>query len=213
MSGSYWDKYTNKRVSRRRALQAAGVAGAGASAIWLVGCGGGDDDDPTPSGSPSSEETPGAAGAPVRGGTYRVGSTADFDTFDPYIGIAASVGYFPRLYNVLVNFSAQDSDFRFDDLSSSFEQPDDTTYNFTIRPGVKVGPNPLGVPERDLTAEDVQISYERIKTLPQSNAFGFIGQWMETNLANPDGTYTFKTPKPYFFWRNRIGSGINTIVP
>ena len=44
-----------------------------------------------------------------------------------------------------------------------------------IRPGVKVGPNSLGVPERDMTAEDVQISYERIKTLPQSNAFGFIG--------------------------------------
>jgi peptide/nickel transport system substrate-binding protein len=213
MAGSYWDKYTQRRISRRRALQAAGAAGTGAAAIWIVGCGGDDGDDGE---TPPAGTTPGTTtepGTPVRGGTYRVGSTADFDTFDPYIGIAASVGYFPRLYNVLVNFSAQDSDFRFDDLSTSFEQPDDVTYNFTIRPGVKVGPNSLGVPERDLTAEDVQIAYERIKTLPASNAFAFIGQWMETNQANPDGTYTFKTPRPYFFWRNRIGSSINTIVP
>jgi ABC-type transport system substrate-binding protein len=213
MAGSYWDKFTKQRITRRRALQSAGAAGVGAGAIWLVGCGGGDDgDDETPTNGGTPQATA-AAGEPVRGGTYRVGSTADFDTFDPYIGIAASVGYFPRLYNVLVNFSAQDSSFRFDDLSTSFEQPDDVTYNFTIRPGVKVGPNPLGVPERDLTAEDVQISYERIKTLPASNAYAFIGQWMETNQANPDGTYTFKTPRPYFFWRNRIGSAINTIVP
>ena len=214
MAGSYWDKYMHQRVSRRRALQGATALSAAGAAIWLVGCGG--DDDDGGDGTPSAGETPqgtATVGDPVRGGTYRVGSTADFDTFDPYIGIAASVAYFPRLYNVLVNYSAQDANFRFDDLSTSYEQPDDVTYNFTIRPGVKVGPNPLGVPERDLTAEDVQIAYERIKTLPASNAYAFIGQWMAANQANADGTYTFKTPKPYFFWRNRIGSPINTIVP
>jgi len=214
MAGSYWDKFMHQRLSRRRALQGATAMSAAAGAIWLVGCGG--DDDNGGNGTPGAGETPQGtqeAGSPVRGGTYRVGSTADFDTFDPYIGIAASVGYFPRLYNVLVNFSAQNTDFRFDDLSTGFEQPDDTTYVFTIRQGVKVGPNPLGIPERDLTAEDVQIAYERIRTLPQSNAYAFIGQWMAENTANPDGTYTFKTPRPYFFWRNRIGSPINTIVP
>jgi peptide/nickel transport system substrate-binding protein len=209
MAGSYWDKFTERRISRRRALQGIGVAGASASAIWLVGCGGGDDDD-EPSGTPGTGD--GNGDKPRPGGRYQVGSTADFDTFDPYIGIAASVAYFPRLYNVLVNFSALDSSFRFDDLSSQFEQPDDTTYVFTIRPGVKVSPNALGVPERDLTAEDIVASYERIKTLPQSNAYGFIGQWLTEQTANPDGTYTLKTKSPYAYFRNRIGSGINTIV-
>jgi peptide/nickel transport system substrate-binding protein len=212
MAGSsYWDKFTQQRITRRRALQSAGVAGAAAGAIWLVGCGGGDDD---------GEETPGAggetaeAGTPVRGGRYQVGSTADFDTFDPYIGIAASVGYFPRLYNSLANFSALDSTFRFDDLSTGYENPDDVTYVFAIRPGVKVGPNTLGVPERDLNAQDVVTSYERIKSLPQSNAYAFIGQWLTGQEASADGmTYTGTLKGPYAFFRNRIGSAINMIAP
>ena len=122
MAGSFWDKYTTRRMTRRRMIQSSGMAAAAAGAVWVVGCGGDDDDggDGTPS-SGSGTET--AVGSPVRGGRYSVGSTADFDTFDPYIGIAASVGYFPRLYNVLANFSALDSSFRFDDLSTGYEHP------------------------------------------------------------------------------------------
>ena len=42
----YWDKFTQGRVSRRRAMQmAALISGASAGAIAVVGCGGGDDDD------------------------------------------------------------------------------------------------------------------------------------------------------------------------
>src|SRR5690242_8588855 len=113
MGASYWDKITAQRVSRRRVLQSAGVASAAAGAVWLVGCGGG-----SSTKTPSAGGTAGAAatqpkGTPKTGGRYRIASTADFDTFDPYRGIAASVGYFPRLYNVLVNFSALDSTFRF----------------------------------------------------------------------------------------------------
>lgn len=216
MAGSYWDRFTAQRISRRRALQSAGVAGTAAGAFWLVGCGGGDDDEPASGETPGAGETPGGgeAGTPKRGGRYQVGSTADFDTFDPYIGIAASVGYFPRLYNVLANFSALDSSFRFDDLSTGYEQPDENTYNFAIRQGVKVGPNNLGVPEEDLDASDVIESYERIKSLPASNAFAFIGKWLESQEASADNlTYTLKTPSPYAFFRNRIGSPINTVVP
>jgi len=213
MAGSsYWDKFTKQRITRRRALQSAGVAGAAAGAIWIVGCGGGDDEEPT--GTPGAGNGDGEEGTPRAGGRYQVGSTADFDTFDPYIGIAASVGYFPRLYNVLANFSALDSSFRFDDLSTGYEQPDDVTYVFAIRPGVKVGPNPLGVPERDLNAQDIVTSYERIKSLPQSNAYAFIGQWLTAQEASADGmTYTATMKGPYAFFRNRIGSPINMIAP
>lgn len=217
MAGSYWDKITTQRVSRRRVLQTTGVAGAAAGAVWLVGCGGSSSTDKTPSGATpgaTAQPTKAVVGTPKRGGRYQIGSRADFDTFDPYIGIAASVGYFPRLYNVLVNFSALDAKFRFDDLSTGFEQPDAQTYVFKIRPGVKVGPNQLGVPERDLDASDVVTSYERIKSLPQSNAFAFIGKWLESQTASADGgSYTLKTPKPYAFFRDRIGSPLNTIVP
>lgn len=213
MAGSFWDKYTGQRMSRRRMLQTTGAVGAAAGAIALVGCGGGDDNG---DGTPSSGNTPGngETGTPVRGGRYGVGSTADFDTFDPYIAIAASVGYFPRLYNVLVNFSSLDSSFRFDDLSTGYEQPDETKYVFALRPGVKVGPNKLNVPERDLVASDIVTSYDRIKTLPQSNAFAFIGQWVTQQEASADDmTYTMTMKGPYGYFRPRIGSAINTIVP
>jgi peptide/nickel transport system substrate-binding protein len=214
MAGSYWDKFTTGRISRRRMLQTTGVAGAAAGAVWLVGCGGGNDDNKTPaSGTSTTGGATQEAGTPVRGGRYSVGSTADFDTFDPYIGIAASVGYFPRLYNVLANFSALDQDFRFDDLSTGYEHPDDVTYNFPIRPGVKVGPNQLGVPERDLVASDVVTSYDRIKTLPQSNAIGFIQKIVGQKASTDDKTYSLTMDGPYAYFRNRIGSGINTVVP
>jgi ABC-type transport system substrate-binding protein len=196
-------------------LQASGMTAAAAGAVWVVGCGGDDNGD----GTPSPGDTPGAeptqeVGVPVRGGRYSVGSTADFDTFHPYIAIAASVGYFPRLYNVLANFSALDSSFRFDDLSTGYEHPNDNDYIFSIRPGVKVSPNSLGVPERDLVASDVVASYDKVVALPQSNAYGFLGQWLDSHTASADDkTYTFVAKGPYAYFRNRIGSGINTIVP
>ena len=124
------------------------------------------------------------------------------------------MAYFPRLYNVLVNFSAQDDKFRFDDLSTGYEQPDAKTYVFKIRPGVKVSPNALGVPERALDASDIIESYKRIISLPQSNAFAFIGKELDTQVASADNaTYTMNMKRPYAFFRNRIGSAINTVVP
>ncbi len=194
-------------------LQTTGVAGAVVGAAWMVGCGSDDKGDEGGK-TPDATGTEAPVGKPIAGGRYSIGSTADFDTFDPYIAISASVGYFPRLYNVLANFSALDSSFRFDDLSTGYEHPDDFTYNFAIRDGVKVGPNQLGVPERALVASDVVTSYERVKSLPQSNAYGFIGKFLEEQSASADDkTYTMKLNSKYAYFRNRIGSGINTIVP
>src|SRR5438270_13286838 len=37
---------------------------------------------------------------------------------------------------------------------------------------------------------------------------------MDSQTTSPDNkTYTFKTPKPYAYFQNRIGSPINTVVP
>jgi peptide/nickel transport system substrate-binding protein len=215
MAGSFWDKYTSRRITRRRMLQTTGIAGAAGAAILVAGCGSGNGDKTPTGGTPGTTVTPTeAAGTPKYGGRYAVGSTADFDTFDPYVAIAASVGYFPRLYNVLVNFSSLDSSFRFDDLSTGYEHPDDNKYIFSIRPGVKVSPNPLGVSEHDLDASDVVRSYEYVKEVPKSNAFAFIGKWLASQEASADNTtYTFNATGPYAFFRDRIGSAINTIAP
>ena len=44
MTSSYWSKFTNRRIGRRRALIGAG--GAAAAAAFLAACGGDDDDEP-----------------------------------------------------------------------------------------------------------------------------------------------------------------------
>ncbi len=141
----YWDKVTEKRISRRRALQGAGAAGVAAGAVWLVGCGGSDDDKGTSATKPSGTAT-GGGGAkggvvneknpPVAGGRYLVSNAANFDTFDPHLGIASSTAYFPRVYNVLVNQSATNPEFFFFDLAEKYENPDNLTWVFTLRNGV-----------------------------------------------------------------------------
>lgn len=217
MAGSYWDKYALRRISRRRMLQSAGVAGAAAGAVWVVGCGSSDNNNTsTPTGG--NGETPGATsepqGTPVRGGRYQIGTEVDFDTFDPHLSIAGGVAYFPRLYNALMVQSPVKTDFVFNDMAESLEQPDDTTYVFKLRPGVKIAQNQLGVPERDMDANDVVASFQRIKDLPQSNAYAFVGQWVDSVTPSDDGqTVTIKTPKPYGYFMLRIGSAINLIAP
>ncbi len=224
MAGSYWDRMTAQRVSRRRVLQSAGVAGAAASAVWLVGCGKSSSGTTTPaatSGGATPAPTKAAgltylnnSGTPKAGGTYTIGTSVDFDTFDPHISIAGGVTYFPRLYNAVINRSPVDTSFRFDDLADKLEQPDAQTYVFTMRSGVKVGPNALGVPERDMDANDIKATFDRIKNLKQSNAYAFVGPWIESVDASTDGkTCTIKTPKPYGYFFFRIGSPINLIVP
>ncbi|MHB8514005.1 MAG: ABC transporter substrate-binding protein [Dehalococcoidia bacterium] len=224
MAGSYWDRMTAQRVSRRRVLQSAGVAGAAASAVWLVGCGKSSSGTTTPAAT-SGGATPAptraagltylnSGGTPKAGGTYTIGTSVDFDTFDPHISIAGGVAYFPRLYNAVINRSPVDTSFHFDDLADKLEQPDAQTYVFTMRSGVKVGPNQLGVPERDMDANDIKATFDRIKNLKKSNAYAFVGPWIESVDASTDAkTCTIKTPKPYGYFFFRIGSPINLIVP
>ncbi|HYM15364.1 MAG TPA: ABC transporter substrate-binding protein [Dehalococcoidia bacterium] len=222
MAGSYWDKVASQRVSRRRVLQGASVASAAAGAVWLVGCGSSTSTNtstpgvaPSPAGTPSASSqilNPGTT--PKPGGTYNIGTSVDFDTFDPHISIAGGVTYFPKLYNAVINRSPRDTSFRFDDLASKLEQPDPTTYVFTMRDNVMIGPNQLGVPERPMDGNDVKASFDRIKNLPQSNAYAFVGEWIQSVDVSADAkTVTIKTPKPYGYFFLRIGSAINLIVP
>ena len=57
MADSYWERITTQRVSRRRVLQTTGLAGAAASAVWLVGCGSGGGTKTPTGGTPSTGKT------------------------------------------------------------------------------------------------------------------------------------------------------------
>jgi ABC-type transport system substrate-binding protein len=226
MSGSYWDKYTNRRVSRRRALQAASVAGAGAGAIWLVGCGSDDDDEPSGNNTPTTggspepttdgEPPPGATvlneqNPPVAGGRLVLSTAADFGTWDAHVSVAAAANFFPQLYNLLVNQSSIDPETLYFDLAEKYENPDDRTWNFTIRKDVMVGPNSLGIEERALTAEDVVASYNRMITDPAASN-GPIKIYVDTINANGD-IFELKTKNPYAYLLYRTGIFVATVPP
>ncbi len=203
-TSSYWQKIQRQRLSRRKMLA---VTGGSAAGLAIAAACGGDGDAPAPTSDVNG-------GTPAAGGRLQVGTDLIIDTLDPHTSIAGGPTYFPRIYNVLMAQSSVDTAFRFDDLAETLEQPDDTTWIFGIRPGVKIAPNEMGVPERDMDAIDAYESFERIRNLDQANAAIFVNQWFDSHEASADGsTYTVRTPAPYAWFLYRIGLFINTIPP
>jgi peptide/nickel transport system substrate-binding protein len=96
-----------------------------------------------------------AQGAPKRGGTLTIGADADPIGFDPVTLTAfSSYDFTALLYTGLLRWSA---DMKPEpDLATSFEQPNDTTYIFKLRTGVKFH---NGQP---FEAADVKHTFERI---------------------------------------------------
>lgn len=203
MGSSYWDALSRQRIARRRVLRATGVGAAAAAGAWAFGCTGDDEN-----GAPS----PTQGGTPRMGGTYSVAINGAFDSFDPHLAVAVAVPFFPRIYNVLVNQSATQPDYFFFDLAESYENPDELTWRFKIRPGVRVGPNELGVPERDIDAQDVVATFDRIKAEPRSPNGAFAKQFVESTTAEDDSVIV-KTTQPYAWFLSRSGSFVNTIPP
>lgn len=192
----YWRKFQVQRISRRRLLGAAGVGVAGLTVA--AACAGG--------GEPAAGGTPAATGAgePVYGGRFQGARSAVFDTIDPHKSVA-SLTVFPDVYNVLLKQSAVDPDQVFLDLAMSFENPEPTEWIFTIRPGVAIPPNDLGVPERDMDAQDAYESFERIRGLPEATGCTFVCPWFESHEALDPQTYIIRTPTPYAWFLTQIG--------
>ncbi len=217
----YWDSIAARRVTRRRMIQVAGAAGTATGAMFLVGCtGGGSDDDESPQptatilagGDPRGPDYANPLDPPVAGGRLQAVAPAAFDSFDPHRGVGASVAVFPRVYNVLAQQSAQRPQFTVFDLAESVENPDEVTWRFRLRPGVRIGPNDLGVPERDLDGDDVVATFERIKSLPEAPNGAFVKEFV-ANVVATEGVVTITTTKAYAWLLNRVGNYVNAIPP
>ena len=217
-ASSFWDRYAKQRVTRRRLLQAAGAGSVAAGAIVLAGCTGAKDGGtattlPTAAIGPSNQPdilNPG--GPPRTGGRYVTANSANFGAWDPHTGIQVASAYFPRMYNLLLSQSPTKPDYTFLDLAQSFETPDELTYVFKLRPGVKVAPNNLGVPERDIDGQDVKTTFERLKTDAATNQYSFASTYIDTVSVEGD-TVTIKTTEPYAWFISRVSSSFNTIPP
>lgn len=93
--------------------------------------------------------------AQTAGGTLRIGADADPIGLDPTkLSAFSSFDFTALLYTGLLRWNA---DMEIEpDLATGYEQPDDTTYIFTLRQGVKFHNG------QDFTAEDVKYTFDRI---------------------------------------------------
>jgi peptide/nickel transport system substrate-binding protein len=204
---SYWQQFERQRITRRRMLA---VSGAGATGLVVVAaC--------KSKKTTTSGTTPGTtpSGTPKAGGRYLEATDTNIDTLDPHLSVAGGPGWLIRTYNTLINQSKTKPEYILNDLALTYETPapGGTDWIFHIRPGVKIAPNDLGIPERDMDAQDAFVAYERIKGLPAANACAFVCNQFAVHEATDPQTYKVSTPKPYAWFQLNLGTYYNTIPP
>jgi peptide/nickel transport system substrate-binding protein len=210
---NYWHRFQRERISRRRLLGAAGVGAAGLAVA--AACGGGDGDGeetPVAGETPTAGATP-VAGAPKRGGRYQGVTTVDWGTLDPVNSVGGFTGIVARIYNGLFDRSRTKTDVWFMDLAENMEQPDEETYLFSIRPGVKIGPNDLGIEERDMDAFDAKAWQDRVDQDETARLRSFAVPWLDSYEASDAANFTMKTKGPYTYFTFRIGPPGNGSIP
>ena len=207
-SSSYWDKFTYRRVSRRRALQMAALTGAAAGAIAIVGCGG-DDDDGGGDGTPSGGTTPPPdTGTPKPGGILR-GTVSLVLGKDPHKASSflthalASYSYsrLMRFKTVVGELDQNDWYTAVPELAT-VENPDPLTYTFTIKDEA-VWQNLPPVNGRAVTAEDVVYSFNRYQEISPNKANMAM---VESVTADSEKVVTFKLKEPFGLFLNRVAS-------
>src|SRR5262245_8127866 len=130
------------------------------------------------------------AQTPKRGGTVTI-RVWDPPHFDPYLIVAfkTQIVYsftHSRLLKHKAGPSVPPGSFALEgDLAESWSRPDETTYVFKLRKGVRWHPKPP-VNGRELTAEDVVYSLDRFRTLqanPQSYLLGAVDKVEATDRS------------------------------
>jgi|GEM_PF-958343 len=214
---SYWERIAQNRISRRRLLAGTGVGAAGL--IVAAACGGGSSkNNNTPAaGTPSGAGTSAAGSAPAAGpgksgGRYLGVNQGAWGTIDPIVSVGTATGIMPRFYNTLLSRSNVDPKFVFYDMAQSFEQPDEVTYIFHMRPGVKIAPNRLGIPERDMDAQDAVRYFDRIVAQPDAILRKFTVPYLDTYSATAD-TFTLKTKGAYAYTLSTLGRALGGCIP
>jgi len=185
------------RLSRRSFLGGA----LGAAGLAVAGCGGGEEEAGE---TPQAVET--GQGAPKRGGTIHLASLAPILSLDPHTteGVVPA----PTFYGYVVH--ATDWQGTVGDLAESWEIVDELNWIFKLGGGVHFQDIPP-VSGRELVAEDIVYSIDRLRSLP--GAFEQWKDWTDRHEAPDDRTYVYRTSKPYGYMLMTLGSPLSAIVP
>jgi peptide/nickel transport system substrate-binding protein len=213
----YWQKLAERRISRRRALAAGAAAGLGAVGVALGACG--SKEKVVGSSTAPNQGTPVASvltalpqGTPVPGGKVTIGWPVDPGSLDPQRS-ATSFQISPRIHNPLHAFNMATQEFM-PLVAEKLEQPDPDrlTYIWTLRKGARfhnVDPT-FG---REVNAEDVVYSFDRLKAGPTQSDRKLLTLRAEGYEAVDSGTFRLRTKIPFSPTLNQTGSVAYSILP
>ena len=188
-------------LSRRDVLKLGGIVAAAGAAGTVLDLGG---------------PAPVEAQTPKRGGIFRLRSHVPPVHFDPHQTIAFATMLalsfaYSRLVKVKAGPSVAPGTQPIEgDLAESWSQPNDTTYVFKLRKGVRWHPKPP-VNGRELTAEDVKYTYERFLTIKGNGNRGILEQ-IERIEAPDKYTVRFILKDPYAWFIDVLASTATWIV-
>lgn len=223
-SKGYWDSWTHLRLGRRNFLTGAvatGAALAGAGACTATPAA--PTEAPTavraaatsaPAAAVAATATP-AAPAPKYGGVATFATTGDTPTLDPHATsntLLLTVGpglVYSRLVLPTAGPERKGNEVLIaGDVASSWDQLDDLTYVFKLRPGVKFHNLPP-VNGRELTADDIVYSFNRQRSL-RTNA-SYLPDMAKLEAVDKL-TVKITTPKPDADFLRTLAAYPNVIV-
>jgi peptide/nickel transport system substrate-binding protein len=217
--GGYWQKRSHS-ISRRTFVRGTGLTALGLSGAALIGCGSDEDATATAtataSGGATTEATATAAETGIKsGGTYRTRITGDPATLDPYGSASFTTkGFASYVYSRLFKIDAQPNTNPYNqglvgDLAESAESEDGQHWTVKLRQGVKfqdIAP----VSGRDVTAEDVRYSWERLKAPESVNAVN-VEDIVSIEVVD-DQTLSFITAAPTAIFLEKLADANNLWV-
>ena len=201
-ASTYWQRFAQRRVSRRRVLTGA-TAALGTSALALAGCS-------TTEKAAPAQWTPSPLDTPRPGGKAIFAIPVDPGSLDPQVNVIS--GYLStRIHNPLHAINMSNLEFQ-PLVAESLEYPDHMTYVWTLRRGVKfhdIDPT-FG---REVTAEDVVYSFDRLKAGPTLNDRKLVTLHTDRYEAIDDRTFSLRTNTLYSPTVDHTGSFAYSIVP
>ena len=201
---SYWQRFTTQRLSRRRALQ-AGATGLGATALVLAGCGGDEEE------KDEGKETPVAQETPQPGGKIIFGLISDPGGLDEQVSVT-NYWVTSQFNGFLFHINLRTQEMMLH-MADSFEQPDNTTYIWNLKPGIKFH-NIEPTFGREVTADDCAYSFtRRLEDAAVQNDKQLLRDFAAGWEAVDKYTFRLRTKQPYRPAIDELGNPSYPIVP
>jgi peptide/nickel transport system substrate-binding protein len=167
---------------------------------------------------PRLNPAPAHAQTPKRGGVFRIRGEDPVSGLDPQLvvnhhRIATNLSFtHSRLVRIKSGTSVKPNTMPIEpDLAESWTQPNDTTFIFKLRKGVRWHNKPP-VNGRELTAEDIKYTYERFLTL-KGNPNRQMLEQVEKIEALDRYTVKFTLSEPFAWFLDYLAATVMWIVP